>query len=90
MNVESDPEKEAANLAKHGIDFSTVEVALSDPKLLVRIDEAHSTEQETRYYGTGNDGRGVLTVRFTLRVKTVRVFGAGYWRKQRKDYEKQK
>lgn len=57
---------------------------------MVRVDEARSTAQETRYYGTGHDGRGVLTVRFTLRGETVRVIGAGYWRKQRKDYENQK
>jgi hypothetical protein len=29
-----------------------------------------------------------LTVRFTLRNGTIRVIGAGYWRKQRRLYEK--
>jgi len=88
--IESDPRKETANFAKHGVDFSTVETALSDPRLMVRVGDAHSTAQETRYYGTGHDGHGVLTVRFTVRGETLRVFGAGYWRKQRKDYENQK
>jgi uncharacterized protein len=88
--IESDPRKEMANFTKHAVDFSTVETALSDPRLMVRVDDAHRTAQETRYYGTGHDGQGVLTVRFTVRGETVRVFGAGYWRKQRKDYENQK
>ena len=30
----------------------------------------------------------VLTVRFTLRNGAIRVIGAGYWRKQRRLYEK--
>lgn len=32
---------------------------------------------------------GILTVRFTVRAKTIRIFGAGYWRKGRKIYEEQ-
>jgi hypothetical protein len=36
----------------------------------------------------GADGRGILTVRFTLRGGNIRVIGAGYWRKQQQAYEK--
>jgi hypothetical protein len=32
---------------------------------------------------------GILTVRFTWRNQTIRIFGAGYWRKGKKLYEKE-
>jgi uncharacterized protein len=36
----------------------------------------------------GHSGRGVLTVRFTYRRGgTIRIIGAGYWRKGKKIYE---
>ncbi len=90
MEFECDPDKEAANLTKHGVDFSTVEAALSDPHLIVNVDTIHSTELEQRFFGIGHDGRGILTVRFTVRDGRIRVLGAGYWRKQKKEYENQK
>jgi len=31
---------------------------------------------------------GILTVRFTYRDEIIRIFGAGYWRKGKKTYEK--
>lgn len=45
---------------------------------------------ELRWQFTGFDGRGILTVRFTIRSGIIRVIGAGYWRKQRKIYETKK
>lgn len=32
---------------------------------------------------------GVLTVRFTYRQQTIRIIGAGYWRKGKAIYEQQ-
>lgn len=29
----------------------------------------------------------VMTVRFTMRGEVIRIFGAAYWRKGKKDYE---
>jgi uncharacterized DUF497 family protein len=51
--------------------------------------ESHSSD-EPRFYAVGHDGRGILTVRFTLRQSAIRIIGAGYWRKQKKAYENQK
>ncbi len=34
-------------------------------------------------------GEGILTVRFTYRGNVIRIYGAGYWRKERKIYEDQ-
>ena len=88
MTFECDPEKEKANLAKHGVDFSTVTAVFDDPRHFVTEDATHSTRGERRFYAIGWDGRGILTVRFTLRSGVVRVIGAGYWRKQKSHYEK--
>lgn len=88
MAFEWDSSKEAANLKKHGVDFSTVPVAFDDSRRLVVEDVAHSAS-EPRYYCIGHDGRGILTVRFTLKEGNVRVIGAGYWRKQKEVYEKE-
>ena len=37
----------------------------------------------------GNDGNGIMTVRFTERNKNIRIIGAGYWREGRHRYEKE-
>ena len=89
VRLEFDPDKEAANLTKHGIDFSTVRKVFEDPQRMIVPNETHSPD-EPRFYAVGHDGRGVLTVRFTLRGDAIRVIGAGYWRKQKKAYEDQK
>jgi uncharacterized protein len=47
------------------------------------------TRDEVRYQFVGFDGRGVLTVRFTLRAGRIRIIGAGYWRNQKGIYEKE-
>jgi uncharacterized DUF497 family protein len=89
MRLEFDPDKEAANLAKHGVDFSTVHRVFEDPDRMIFANQKHSSE-EPRFYAVGHDGLGILTVRFTFRGETIRVIGAGYWRKQKKAYENQK
>lgn len=88
VTFEWDPEKEAENVRKHGVDFSTVPMVFSDPRRLIFPNVKHSGT-EPRFYAVGDDGHGVLTVRFTMRGETIRVIGAGYWRKQRKQYEKE-
>ena len=51
-------------------------------------DVAHSTEFERRYYCFGRVGDGVLTVRFTYREEVIRIFGAGFWTRGLRLYEK--
>lgn len=89
MRLEFDPVKEATNLAKHGVDFSTVPRVFEDPDRLIVPNLKHCPS-EPRFYAIGDDGHGVLTVRFTIRGDALRVIGAGYWRKQKKAYENQK
>lgn len=86
---EWDPTKEKENLAKHGVDFSSVGDAWSDPYRLI-FRHPGMTRDEPRYQFSGFDGHGILTVRFTIRSGRIRVIGAGYWRKQRKIYERNK
>ncbi len=90
IELEFDPEKEKFNVIKHGIDFSTVEEVFADPFRLIIPNSVHSTPKEKRFYAIGHDGRGVLTIRFTMRGSSIRIIGAGYWRKQASLYEKNK
>jgi uncharacterized DUF497 family protein len=38
----------------------------------------------------GNDGNGIVTIRFTMRNGNIRILGAGYWREVRYIYEQKK
>ena len=84
---EWDPRKNDANLAKHGLSFFEAQKAFLDPDRIIAQDLEHS-KTETRYYCFGMVDGAVMTVRFTYRNKTIRIFGAGYWRQGRKIYEK--
>jgi uncharacterized protein len=59
-----------------------------DPQKLIQIDAAHSGE-EPRLLCIGRTEHGILSIRFTYRGETIRIIGAGYWRKGRKTYEKE-
>lgn len=81
-----DPSKERDNIAKHGVDFRAATAAFDDPHLVLAEDAAHSTAEQ-RYFAFGRVDGGVLTVRFTVRGETLRIIGAGFWRKGREFYE---
>ena len=81
-----DPNREAINIQKHGVDFVTAAQAFKDPKRKIFIDSRHSQKEE-RYFCIGKAGNKILTVRFIYREGKVRIFGAGYWRKGAKYYE---
>ena len=88
MRFEWDKKKKAANIAKHGVDFTEAHTAFSDPLFLMAADEGHS-KIEPRLFCIGRSkSSGILTVRFTYRGDCIRIIGAGYWRKGRKIYEK--
>ncbi len=74
VGFEWDAAKDIANRAKHGVAFAEAQYAFADPQRVVAADLAH--------------GGGVMTVRFTYRGNTIRIFGAGYWRKGKRTYEK--
>jgi hypothetical protein len=88
VTFEWDARKENANLKKHGVDFSEARLAFLDPRRIVLADASHSGE-EPRLLCIGRTARGILSVRYTRRASSIRIIGAGYWRKGRKMYEKE-
>jgi uncharacterized protein len=53
---------------------------------IIRLDAAHSQEEQ-RYYCIGKIDQGIVTVRFTMRAERIRIFGAGFWRAGKEEYE---
>ena len=87
-SFEWDPEKDLINQAKHGVSFAEAQHAFGDRDRVIAKDLSHS-EGEERYYCFGKVGDGVMTVRFTYRHSIIRIFGAGYWRKGKRIYERE-
>jgi uncharacterized DUF497 family protein len=83
-----DSAKDLANQVKHGVSFSDAQYAFEDARRVIAEDLTHSTEAEKRYVCLGRCGGAVLTVRFTYRQDVIRIFGAGYWRRGLRIYEK--
>lgn len=85
---EWDEEKDRLNQKKHGVGFLEAQAAFLDPKRVIAEDMRHSS-QERRFFCMGRVRGGVLTVRFTWRRDSVRIIGAGYWRKGKEIYEEE-
>ncbi len=83
-----DAVKDQENQEKHGVSFAVAQVAFADPNRVIAEDLSHSLS-EKRYYCFGRVGDGILTVRFTHRADVIRLFGAGYWRKGKRIYERE-
>jgi uncharacterized DUF497 family protein len=83
LEFEWDDDKDIQNQQKHGVAFPDARRAFVDPKRMIYEDTDHSTRAETRYYRVGMVDNRVMTVRFTVRNRRIRIFGAGYWRKER-------
>jgi uncharacterized DUF497 family protein len=83
-----DPVKDRVNRRKHGVSFERAQYAFFDPRRVIAEDLSHSGA-ERRYFCFGMVDGSVMTVRFTWRGDVIRIFGAGYWRKGRRIYERQ-
>jgi uncharacterized protein len=88
-SFEWDVEKDLLNQAKHRVSFAEAQYAFADPHRVIAEDLSHS-KGEKRYYCFGKVRDGILTVRFTYRRGKIRIFGAGYWRKGKQIYEREK
>ena len=88
-SFEWDESKNLDNQEKHGVSFEEAQHAFLDECRVIAEDLEHS-RAERRYYCFGkNEARNaILTVRFTYRSGRIRIYGAGYWRKGRRIYEK--
>jgi uncharacterized DUF497 family protein len=87
-DFEWDESKDLLNQKKHGVSFAFAQLAFLDHNRVILEDIEHSVD-EKRYYCLGKVGNGILTVRFTFRLSTIRIIGAGYWRKGKKIYERE-
>jgi hypothetical protein len=76
-----------ANIKKHGISFSTAARVFKDNKRKIYIDSKHCKERKD-FSVLVNQGGRILMVRFIYREGTIRIIGAGYWRKGEKYHEK--
>lgn len=86
---EWDGKKDLQNTLKHGIDFLEDVQVFADPDAIYLEDENHSSDED-RFYAVGKIKSGmIITVRYTVREKTIRIFGAANWRKWRKYYEEE-
>jgi uncharacterized DUF497 family protein len=88
IGFEWDEQKALENERKQGVSFRLAQQAFLDPRRVIARDLKHSGS-EKRCYCMGQVGEGIVTVRFTLRSRTIRIIGAGYWRAGKKLYEKQ-
>src|SRR3954464_8151783 len=85
---EWDADKDQENQDKHGVTFAMAQFAFADPRRVIAEDASHSSS-EKRYYCFGRVPDGILTVRFTYRSDVIRIYGAGYWRKGKRLYERE-
>jgi uncharacterized DUF497 family protein len=84
-HFEWDAKRDHENQKKHGAPFAKAQFAFADPNRVIAEDLSHSSG-EKRYYCFGwVEG----TVRFTYRGDVIRIFGAGYWRKGKRTYERE-
>lgn len=88
FTFEWDELKNVENQRKHHISFEEAQWAFADPNRVIFEDLEHS-DTEQRYFCFGKVAEGILTVRFTYRENTIRIFGAGYWRKGKRCYEEE-
>jgi uncharacterized DUF497 family protein len=65
MRIVWDSEKEAANLERHGIDFTMAAQVFTDPQAVTDYDEEHSREGEDRWTTIGLAGGRLVLVRVT-------------------------
>jgi len=86
MTFEWDENKNLDNINKHNVSFNMAQEAFFDKKRIIIKDKKHS-KKEDRFFCIGDDGNGVVTVRFTMRNEKIRIIGAGYWREGREKYE---
>ena len=80
--------KNQENINKHGVSFVDAQYAFQDNNRIILEDNRHS-DIEKRYFCPGKIHGEIMTVRFAYRDDKIRIFGAAYWRKGKKIYEKE-
>jgi len=75
MKAEWNPEKAAANLKKHGVDFADAAVALEDQNALTIEDKGHA-EQRFKTLALGPNLSVLLVVHALRDPDTIRIISA--------------
>ena len=88
MQFEWDEAKDKFNVAKHKLSFADASKVFRDKKALIVDDISHSTDAEARKIAIGKCNNGIATVVFTVRRDKIRIISAGFYRKERRIYEK--
>ncbi len=88
MEFEWNPEKEQANIEKHGVDFAEATTVFGDPLELTIADPDHSVG-EFRFLSMGRSSRNrILVVSYTERQERIRIVSARIASsKERRQYE---
>jgi len=86
MEFEWNEDKNTENQRKHKVTFQSAQRAFFDEQRIIAEDTDHSQE-EGRYFCIGKIKEGIVTIRFTHRNNKIRIIGAGFWRKGKKEYE---
>jgi uncharacterized DUF497 family protein len=81
--------KDQLNQKKHGVSFNEAQRAFLDKHRVIAEDLDHSSDTEKRYFCFGEVDGAIVTVRFTMRKNSIRIIGAGYWRKGKRAHEKE-
>jgi len=90
MDYQWDPNKAAANLRRHGVDFADAVGVFEDDWVMTIKDELVGSEQRFAALGTDFLGR-VLVVVYTYRGDDIRVISARRaTRRERRTYEQKR
>lgn len=88
MEFEWDPQKAAANLAKHTVSFENAATVFGDPLGRIQSDPRHSVEEERFVLLGRSQTKHLLAVMYVDRGEAIRIISARRaTRRERRDYE---
>ena len=88
MEFEWNPQKAAANLAKHAVSFEDAAPVFGDPLGRIMADPRHSAEEQRLVLLGLSQSKHLLAVMYVNRGETLRIISARRaTRRERRDYE---
>jgi uncharacterized DUF497 family protein len=88
LEFEWNPQKAAANLAKHAVSFEDAATVFGDPLGRIMADPRHSAEEQRLVLLGLSQSKHLLAVMYVNRGETLRIISARRaTRRERTDYE---
>jgi hypothetical protein len=88
LEFEWNPQKAAANLAKHAVSFEDAATVFGDPLGRIMADPRHSAEEERLVLLGLSESKHLLAVMYVSRGERIRIISArGATRRERRNYE---